>query len=153
MIPNLPNWTNLLFVLTTIVAIAFFYYSNGKPKKLGVFVLIWATFQSTLAYNGFYENPKETPQRFLLVVLPMILLMVYGLTSKYRHELLKIRNTKISTFLHVVRIPVEIILLHLFLNKMLPELATFEGRNFDILAGITAPIIGLLYLKNKRSRL
>lgn len=94
------------------------------------------------------KNPKETPQRFLLVVFPMILLIIYGLTSKHRHQLLKMQNTKISTFLHVVRIPVEIVLLHLFLNKMLPELATFEGRNFDILAGITAPIIGLLYLKN-----
>lgn len=25
---------------------------------------------------------------------------------------------------------------------------TFEGRNFDIIAGITAPLIGLLFLKN-----
>jgi len=33
-------------------------------------------------------------------------------------------------------------------SALAPELMTFEGRNFDILAGITAPIIGLIYLKN-----
>ncbi|GAA5221646.1 hypothetical protein GCM10025777_22760 [Membranihabitans marinus] len=30
---------------------------------------------------------------------------------------------------------------------MIPELMTFEGKNFDILAGITAPIIGFLWIK------
>jgi len=41
----------------------------------------------------------------------------------------------------------EIVLLQLFIHKMIPELMTFEGRNFDIIMGITAPIIGFLYLK------
>jgi len=58
------------------------------------------------------------------------------------------RNTKISTFLHVVRLPVELVLYALFIHKMVPELMTFEGRNYDILMGITAPIMGWLLLKN-----
>lgn len=52
-----------------------------------------------------------------------------------------------------MRIPVEIILFWLFLNKEVPELMTFEGRNFDILAGLTAPFIayfGLTKLNIKR---
>ncbi len=40
-----------------------------------------------------------------------------------------------------MRIPVEIVLFWLFQNKAIPELITFEGRNFDIIAGITAAII------------
>ena len=35
----------------------------------------------------------------------------------------------------------EIVLFWLFLEKSVPELMTFEGRNFDIIAGITAPVI------------
>jgi len=35
---------------------------------------------------------------------------------------------------------------------MIPQLMTFEGINYDILIGITAPIIGFLYLKNKISK-
>ncbi|MFC3880071.1 hypothetical protein ACFOSV_07785 [Algoriphagus namhaensis] len=52
-----------------------------------------------------------------------------------------------STFLHAVRLPVEIVLYGLFTHQMIPELMTFEGRNFDILMGITAPIIGWLVIK------
>ncbi|MBL4624925.1 MAG: hypothetical protein JKY42_07285 [Flavobacteriales bacterium] len=41
----------------------------------------------------------------------------------------------------IIRIPVERVLWWLFLNSTIPEILTFEGRNFDILAGIMAPII------------
>jgi hypothetical protein len=45
------------------------------------------------------------------------------------------------TILHTVRIPVEIVLFYLFTYKTIPELMTFEGRNLDILSGITAPFV------------
>jgi hypothetical protein len=35
---------------------------------------------------------------------------------------------------------------------MIPELMTFEGRNYDIILGITAPIIGWLFIKKKINR-
>ena len=43
--------------------------------------------------------------------------------------------------MHIVRIPAEFVLLCLFLNKTVPGIMTFEGRNFDILSGFTAPLI------------
>ena len=43
--------------------------------------------------------------------------------------------------MHIVRVPVELILYWLFLNKVVPQLMTFEGRNFDIAAGLTAPLV------------
>lgn len=47
----------------------------------------------------------------------------------------------------------EIILLHLFLNGWIPELMTFHGRNFDIVAGILAFIIGVINLNGKIGRM
>ena len=41
----------------------------------------------------------------------------------------------------MVRIPVEIVLFLLYVNKAIPKLMSFEGRNFDILAGLTAPLV------------
>jgi hypothetical protein len=35
---------------------------------------------------------------------------------------------------------------------MIPELVTFEGRNFDILAEISTPIVGILWLKKRVGR-
>lgn len=50
-------------------------------------------------------------------------------------------NARTLTILHLVRVPVEIVLLWLAIHKTIPQLMTFEGRNFDILSGITAPLI------------
>ena len=63
------------------------------------------------------------------------------------------RDVRLSTFLQTVRLPIEIILFKLYLNKMIPQLMTFEGRNFDIVIGITAPIVGYLYLKKRISKI
>lgn len=63
------------------------------------------------------------------------------------------RDVRLSTFLHTVRLPIEIILFKLYLNKLIPQLMTFEGRNFDIVIGITAPIVGYLYLKKRISKI
>jgi len=151
MLSQLPIWITVLFLVTVVVALVLFYIVNGKPKKLmsGIFVI--AVCQSILAYNGFYLVTDTLPPRFIFVLLPSILLFVYAFQSKQIEWMKENRNAKLSSFFHVIRIFVEIVLLYLFLNKAIPELMTFEGRNFDILAGITALIIGAMYYKEKVS--
>ncbi len=54
---------------------------------------------------------------------------------------------KVLTMVHIVRIPVEIVLLWLFLGGQVPRIMTFEGYNFDILSGILAPIVYLIVFR------
>lgn len=148
MITALPNWIEILFLGIWLLTIVLFYYSNGKPKKLTVLLIFWSVINSILAYTGFYNDTESIPPRFALVLVPSIALIVYGLLAKQRNWIYEQRNTKISTFLHAIRLPIEVVLLELFIHKMVPELMTFEGRNFDIIIGASAPIIGFLFLKN-----
>ena len=152
MIENLPIWIDLTFIVTCILTISLFHFSNGRQKKLTLLIIVWSIIQSILAYIGFYKNPGFIPPRFGLVIIPTIFLIIYGLLPKQQKWFFEKRETKISTFLHSVRLPVEIVLFGLFTNKMIPELMTFEGRNYDILMGITAPIIGWLFIKQKVSK-
>lgn len=149
MIEQLPQWVNWLFSLTVITTIILFYFANGKPKQLTIGIIAWSILQSVLSYSGFYTKIDVLPPRFLLVLIPSLLCLLFGLKKQNRDWIIKQRKTEISTFLHLVRIPVEIVLLYLFIYKMVPELMTFEGRNFDIIAGLTAPIIGVLWIKKK----
>lgn len=149
MIENLPYWIDLTFVLTCILAIGLFHFSNGKPKKLTLLIIAWSIIQSVLAYIGFYQITESIPPRFGLVLVPSTILVIYGLLPKQQSWFIEKRKTNISTFLHSVRIPVEVVLFGLFTYKMIPELMTFEGRNYDILMGITAPITGYLFMKQK----
>jgi hypothetical protein len=43
-----------------------------------------------------------------------------------------------------VRVPVELVLLWLYQHGEVPQLMTFEGRNLDILSGLTAPLAAWL---------
>lgn len=148
MIHNLTHSINIIFILCCIFSIALFYFSNNKPKRITAIIIIWSIIHSILAYVGFYLNAEAMPPRFSLILVPSLALIIYSLTRK-SDWIIKNRNTKISTFLHTVRIPVELVLIQLFFLELIPELMTYEGRNYDILAGITAPIIGLLYLKKR----
>jgi len=152
MIENLPNWINLLFIVTCMLTIGFFHYSNGKPRNLTLLIIVWSILQSVLAYAGFYHISDTIPPRFALVLLPTTLLMIYGLLPKQQEWFFKARDTRVSTFLHSVRLPVEIVLYQLFVYKMIPELMTFEGRNYDIIMGITAPVIGWMFLREQISK-
>lgn len=152
MIENLPNWIDLTFIITCVLTISLFYFSNGKPKKLTLLIIVWSIAQSIVACIGFYQITDSIPPRFGLVLIPITFLIIYGLLPKKQKWFLDKRETKISTFLHSVRLPVEIVLYGLFTHKMIPELMTFEGRNYDILMGLTAPIIGWLFIKQKVSK-
>ncbi|MBS9461323.1 hypothetical protein KIM67_02795 [Flagellimonas sp. 389] len=149
MIENLPNWINISFFLVTLITIGIFYISNGRPKKLLLLILLWSAIQSIIAFTGFYQITDTTPPRFALVLLPSALSILFGMSSKNLKWMFATRKIEVSTFLHCIRIPVEFILLYLFLNKTIPKTMTFEGLNFDIIAGITAPLVGLLYIKGK----
>lgn len=151
MLKEIPNWINVLFLITTGITIIIFYLANGRRSFILTGLIIWSAAHSILAISGFYLVTDTIPPRFALVLIPATIIIITGLLPKYRDKFLKNRNRTISTFLHTVRIPVEIILYYLFVYKLVPELMTFEGRNFDILAGITAPLIGTLILTRKIS--
>lgn len=53
------------------------------------------------------------------------------------------------TYIHIVRVPIEIVLWWLFINSAVSETMTFEELNYDILSGISAPFVGLFFVDLK----
>lgn len=151
MIPNFPWLLEVAFFALALTTLLFFYWSNGRPTKVTLCLLAWGIIHSVLAYTGFFENVEARPPRFAFILIPGFIVLGYGLTPKALDWAAARRNTHISTFLHTVRLPVELTLHYLFTWQLVPELMTYSGRNFDIIAGITAPIVGYLYYKNKLS--
>ncbi|WP_421944423.1 hypothetical protein [Pedobacter sp.] len=149
MAENLPNWINYVFLIIVGLTLLFFYISNGKPFKLIIFLSVLSIVQLVLAFNGFYKITDTFPPRLIFIFAPNIVLLIFGLLPKQLEYVFKHRNLKVSTFLHTIRFFIEIILYQLFINKLIPELMTFTGRNFDIFAGLTAPIIAFLITKKK----
>ncbi len=138
---NLPVYIPVIFGLTTILTVGIFSKATNYSKATLLILFTWLAFQAFVGLSGFYKVTDTIPPRFLLLVLlPLLFILGLFATSKGR-QIVDSWDAKTLTILHVVRIPVEIVLYWLFLNKTVPELMTFEGRNFDILAGLTAPVI------------
>lgn len=149
MIDQLPQPISIFFIITTLVCLALFHYSNLKNSKLTIIIIGYATVQSTLAYFGFYQNINAIPPRVVFIMLPFFTFLYLGLRGDILKNILAQKSLAKSTLVHTVRIPVEIVLYLLYTYQMVPKLMTFEGRNFDILIGLLAPITAFLFHKQK----
>jgi hypothetical protein len=125
------------------------YKAANYSRALITITLLWLAFQLILSLSGFYTVINTKPPRFLLLPVPPIILVILLFFTKKGKQFIAGLNIKLLTLLHVVRIPVELILFWLYLYKMVPVEMTFEGRNLDIVSGITAPIVYYFgYIKN-----
>lgn len=152
MLPNLPTYISLVFGLTTVATLLFFYWivKNSKDETIrkksnSIFIglSVWLILQAILALQNVYNTNTTSfpPKLFLFGVLPMLLsILILFSTQRGRNFIDSLPLANI-TWLNIIRVPVEFVLFWLFLSKAVPQLMTFEGRNFDILSGITAPFI------------
>jgi len=138
---TIPLYISLLFVATTLATIWLFYRATNQSKTMLITLTAWIAIQGLVGYTGFYTQTQSIPPRFLLLVMPTFLCIIALFATKKGRQYIDQLDASKLTIMHTVRIPVELVLFGLFTYKMVPELMTFEGRNFDILSGITAPII------------
>lgn len=154
--PLIPLHLSLLFIALVFV-IAFFIvvtvsvYANRGPLPDGdkgkmvltalLAVLAWLTFTLILTQTGFLDDFQSMPPHILLVVVPPLAVIIFLLFSKKFMRL----GTQVNQFWLVYpqsfRIVMEFILWSLYRYKCIPVQMTFEGMNFDILAGLTAPFV------------
>jgi hypothetical protein len=141
---HVPAWLGVCFVLTTSLAVFMFLRASQWSRSALAVLLLWATFVGALSMKGFFTVTAGSPPRFAIAILPPLsIIAALFLTKGGRRWMDKIDHAKL-TLVHVVRIPVELVLFGLFLHGAVPQLMTFEGRNWDILSGITAPLVWFL---------
>jgi hypothetical protein len=138
---HLPAYIPFLFGTTTLLAVGLFYKASRSSKSTLALITGWMLLQTGIGLTGFYTHTSGLPPRLLLLVLPPLLTILLLFVTPAGRRFIDGLNLRILTLLHVVRIPVEIVLLWLFLHKAVPQLMTFEGRNLDILSGLTAPLV------------
>lgn len=146
---------SLGFLFTVLITLFLFFNSfqeTGKRTLLIVFsaLAVWMLLQALIAGTGFYRNFASPFPRMFWAVTPAILTVVYF--GIIRNNLQHFHLRKL-TLIHLVRIPVELLLLSLYYDKEVPIEMTFEGRNFDIVAGLTAIIVSHCWFYNSKTGL
>ena len=138
---HLPFYVPTVFVLTTLLTVYLFYRASNKNVTLVIIIAVWMIFQSLIAATGFFAVVNTIPPRLMiLLILPLIGILALFFTRRGKCFIDSFDIKKL-TFLHSVRIAIEVVLFWLFINKTMPQLMTFEGRNFDLLSGVTALLV------------
>lgn len=146
---NIPSFIGTIFVLTTILTIIIFFRAANKNKPVLIILLAWMTLQGLIGQTDFLTKTDAMPPRLALMVLPTILIIILLFLTSGGRKFIDNLNIKSLTLLHIVRIPVEIVLLLLSVHNLVPDIMTYEGSNFDILSGLTAPFIYYLVFHRK----
>jgi hypothetical protein len=134
-------YIDLVFVGTVFLTLLFLYKATGFSKTVIVITLVWLVLQAIVGLSGFYKVTAGGPPRFAFLVMTPLVLIVLLFALKGGRRFLDELDVRLLTLLHVVRIPVELTLYLLYLHNAVPRAMTFEGRNFDILCGLTAPLV------------
>lgn len=135
-----PDWVGILFIGITLLAIGAMYWAT-RSKILLFLLLGWAGLQTAIGLSGFYYDTQSLPPKvFLGLIFPVAGIVGLLVTAKGRSFLRQADLARI-TALHTIRIPVEIVLALLAHAGAISVWQTFEGSNFDILSGLSAPII------------
>jgi hypothetical protein len=147
---NLSWYVYAIFIGTVILAAWLFIRATNYSKSAMILISAWLLLQSALGISGFYSNIDSMTSRFPLLVAPPMIFFIFLFLSKKGKAFIDNLDISTLTIFHIIRIPVEITLLLLFIEKTIPEAMTFEGRNFDIFSGLSAPAIYYFAFVNRK---
>ena len=150
MLTNLLDSIIVIFLLTVILTFLLFINAVKNKPAAAVVMVVWLAVTGILSINKVFQNTSTIPPRLMIVIAPAILFIILLLITKSGRKFTDNIDLKKLTLVHIVRVPVEITLFMLSTHKLIPELMTFAGRNFDILSGITAPIVYFVCFKNSQ---
>lgn len=157
MIEGVPSYVSPMFIATTFLTVGFLFYAIKRasaetlPGRSVLFLTaFWMLFTGAIAIGGFYQVTDALPPRiFIFGALPAILVGIALVI--FFPAFIKSLPLTILTLLHLIRIPIELVLYWLAHSGSIPTAMTFEGNNFDILSGITAPIIYFLAFRGGKT--
>lgn len=132
-------------VLVVASVIVFGVHRASQSRRLAAIVatgiVAWLAVTASLARSGILSDFTTKPPRLLLVLAGAMTLFTLATTNATARRLLAVTPKHWLIAFQSFRVLVEIGLYALFAAGKLPVQMTFEGRNFDVLVGITAPIV------------
>jgi hypothetical protein len=161
---NIPLYITLLFIVIVILIVYGIFYTLNyafnkaeypAKKKLISFILIglllggWMSVSAAMAIKGFLLDFQSLPPRVLVIIIPTALAISYISISERVNSILKLIPKSWLINAQSFRILVEIFLWLIYRSGAIPVQMTLEGRNFDILIGLSAPFIAYFCFTKK----
>lgn len=125
---------------------------KGILQKYTIGLILWFILVSTLAILGIFADFTAVPPKLPFALIFPIFVLIFILRSKNLDSILAHIPPQWFLNIQFFRFFVEILLWFLFLDDVLPKRMTFEGYNWDILAGITGPVFAYICFGNQQHK-
>jgi len=125
----------LLFV--AIVGVVATLLARAGGRRFALALGAWLVLALLVASTGVLSSFEARPPRLLFVLGTAIVLVITTVRARVFDHVPRAWPIALQT----MRVPIELVLFLLFRAGSIPEHMTFEGRNFDVLVGLTAPFI------------
>lgn len=156
---DVPSYVAATFIAIVIAVLGFLYYAinaaySGKksttPALIIAVMIGWISLVSVQTFNGYFTNLSGIPRLPLLAAVPVTAILIAFAWPKARALLQEMPITTLH-YVHIVRVPVEMVIWWLAVSRAMPMDMTFEGSNLDIISGISAPFAAV-FLVGARSK-
>jgi hypothetical protein len=160
--PSLDATTLCLVVLVAAVAGMFLWGVASADRAAGTatgggtarlrkhlpiaaaILIAWMLYSGVMAAKGLLLNPTAVPPPMVRIIVPGLLLAAFAAFSPIGTRMAKHLGYASLIGFHAFRIPLEGLLWWFHHQGRLPVQMTFEGRNFDILTGLSAVVVAVL---------
>ena len=162
--PDIPVYLSASFVALTAILFAVtvgfvakasgvLTQSESGARRAAAFaalvVGLWLALTALLAYRGFYANFEAMPPRILAAIGPPVVALIAFRFSHAARNFVAAVPASWLIYFQSFRVVMEFILWGLYARHLIPVQMTFEGRNFDVLSGLTAPLVGYFCFTRK----
>jgi hypothetical protein len=115
--------------------------SKALAASVAVGMTVWLAATAALAHSGFLSVWTALPPRWPLLPLTALgTFVLLGQTRTFRRLLAELPPWQPVALL-TYRVGVELAFWRLHAEGLAPVQVTFDGRNFDVLVGLTAPVV------------
>jgi len=113
-------------------------------------MLAWLAVTLFITRTSMFRHIGTSQLQPVLLMLPPLAVIVALMASPRFNKLIEPVDNFWFIYLQAYRILREFILLLLFRYSVIPSAMTMEGKNFDVLIGITAPFVAYYWFKSKK---
>jgi hypothetical protein len=113
----------------------------------------WLGFIALMAKRGFYQDFMSTPPKIALAIVPTLAATIVLGFSRNAKSVVDVLPPHWIIGLQSFRILIELVLWQLAMQGRIAPMMSIEGANYDLVTGITAPVIAWMSVYSGNGRL